>query len=173
MGQSFKLLDHEGPPQSRKARAKSVPPATSLEFKSDPRFSKQHRSLVAQEVRRKYVRCSHEATKQSAENDLSNLFSTSTAEIEKEIKNACYQYTETILTAMTEKRTLDEVLDGSIHHWTQSALFMDASVRRAINTHCFTRPVENFVRLCMDKSAKKRHMLAKVKAIPPSKLSDL
>lgn len=142
-------------------------------MKSNPHFNEQLRRMIAQKIRRKCAKCSHETTQQAVEIVLPDLFITGTAEIEEKMINGFYRYIEIILTTMVEKGTMKEVLDCCIECWTQSAFFMDAFTRRGLNSLCFTRLMETFVRSHMDKTTKEWIVPAKAEAVPPPKLINL
>lgn len=154
LDQKLKSLDSEGPPQTPAARSQTAPAAPNLETESGPHLRDLLRCMIAQEVKRKCTKRSHEATQRAVKNALSNLFVTRAAEIEEGMTNVLYQPLETIRATMAEKGTLDEVFDRSSERWTQSALFMDALNRRALNAPRLTQPVANFERSRMKKPLK-------------------
>lgn len=114
LDQAFILFDRENSPQSPTRRAQLATAASNLEVESSSHFSEQLRNTVAQEVKRKHMLRPNEATQQTVENDLLDLFITGTAKIGDEMRNAPCQYIETVLRILAKKGTLDKFLDRSI-----------------------------------------------------------
>lgn len=78
---------------------------------------------------------------------------------EREKNDKCgYQYIETILVTLAEKKALDIVSDLSVDLWVQPDTFMDAFTCRPVNPLCFLRPVEKFVKLHMNKTVEEWHI---------------
>lgn len=86
------MHDREGPPQAPAMRPQSAPAASNLAEEFKPHISEQLRRMVAQEVRRKCVNRSNEATQEGVENDFPNVFVPATAEIKEGMKNVSYQF---------------------------------------------------------------------------------
>lgn len=86
--------------------------------------------------------------------------------------NQTYQYTKTILTAIAENEMLNEDFNRSIESWTTSTSLMDAFTLLALSSLRFIRPVANFMKTHMEKTAKEWSIPATAEAVPPPKLSD-
>lgn len=128
--------------------------------------------MVAEEVSGECGRSSYKAIQYDADYAFSNFYITDTAEIEKEMKNVPYQYPETILTAIDEKETLEEVFNCGIDFRTQSALFMHAFASRALESPRFTRSTVHFVKSHVDRTAEEQHIPANAKVLSPPNRTD-
>lgn len=128
--------------------------------------------MVAQEIKHKGAKRSHDAKQQAVGNALFNLFITDTSEIEDGTKNALYCYLETILTTLAKKGTLDEVFSRSINRWTKLTSCLEAFTQRAPNSPCFLRSVANSVVSRKEKTAKTWRILVKAEADSPPEVGD-
>lgn len=126
--------------------------------------------MTAHKVRSKSAKRSQEATQQAVKNILLDLFVTGMAETEGKIKNASYHYIEFALTTTVEKRSLDDVSHRSFERWTQSTSFVDPFNQQALNAPHFTRPVANFVKFQVEKTAKAWRKLAKAEVFHYQKI---
>lgn len=86
------------------------------------------------------MRRSLQASQEAVENALCDLFMTSAAEVEDGLKNAPYNFKETVLTNMADKGALNEIFGRRIDRWTQSTSFMDAFISRVQVFLRFMRP---------------------------------
>lgn len=95
----------------------------------------------------------YHATKQAVANTLLKFFISSTAKVKERKKSDHYRYVITKLASKAQKGPLDEARDPSIERWTQSTSFVDAFSLRALASLHYTRPVANYVKSHMEKSA--------------------
>lgn len=97
--------------------------------------------------------------------------STSLPKQEKGLENLSCQYNKTKQAAMGEKRTLNEVSDGSFKCCEQPILSIDALIRRPQNASCSLRPVATLAKSRVDKTAEDWSVPENAKALPPPELS--
>lgn len=77
------------------------------------------------------------------------------------MKNASYRYIGTILTTTAEMARMYRVINRSIERWTHSALFVGASICRALDAPRFTRPLAGLLKSHMEKSTEELRIQAK------------
>lgn len=68
---------------------------------------------------REYSRGALQAMQETVENFPSELSITATVEVKEGLRNALYNFVETVIIDMTNKEALDEALDRSIDRWKQ------------------------------------------------------
>lgn len=126
LNQAFESLNCKGKSQFSALRPQLAPTTPNQEAEYDLHFSKQLCRMLPQKGRRRRGVRTYGGTQRAVKKIISDLFITRTAEIENRMENALYQYIETLLTTMAERKTLKEIFDHGIESWTQSTSFMGA-----------------------------------------------
>lgn len=100
------------------------------------------------------------------EHAISHLLIVSNAEVNGGLKTVVYQIVETVLADIAEKDELNKVLKQYIARLTQLTSIMDAFTSRALESLQRTRPIEYFIKTCMDKPADDWRLQAKDRRMP-------
>lgn len=83
-----------------------------------------------------------------------------------------YQRIEAVLSLLNGKRTLDEIFKCNIDRWTWTGSFIDAFIRCAQNSSCFTQCEAKFVKSFMNLTAYKWRAPTKTEALLPPNPKD-
>lgn len=132
LDQAFASLDCEHPPSSPTSRARSTSATVKTGLDSYLQTCKHYWQIVLKEENCKHAKRLQEATRQAVKTVFSDIFFTNHTEAGKELANSSFRLTETVLTNMAKKGTLDNAFNHIIEWWTQSTTLTNALAARTL-----------------------------------------